>query len=75
MTSDPRKAMTCLPVGAGILATTSANESPSRSLGATRGVNYFDRLEPERRQRYLVRRLQALGYEVTVTRPEDPCAA
>jgi hypothetical protein len=38
-------------------------------------VNYFDRLEPERRQRYLVRRLQALGYEVTVTRPEDPCAA
>lgn len=39
------------------------------------GVNYFDRLEPERLQRYLVRRLQALGYEVTVTRPEDPCAA
>jgi transposase len=31
------------------------------------GPDYFDRLEPERVKRYLVKRLQALGYEVTVT--------
>jgi transposase len=28
------------------------------------GADYFDRLEPERLKRYLVRRLQRLGYEV-----------
>jgi transposase len=31
------------------------------------GPNYFDRLEPERLRRYLVKRLQALGYEVTLS--------
>jgi len=29
--------------------------------------NYFDRLEPERLRRYLVKRLQRLGYGVTLT--------
>jgi transposase len=38
------------------------------------GPGYFDRLEPERMKRYLVRRLQALGYEVTVT-PKEPSVA
>jgi transposase len=31
------------------------------------GPNYFDRLEPARLRRYLVKRLQALGYAVTLT--------
>src|SRR5262245_19988226 len=31
------------------------------------GSDYFDRLEPERLQRYLVRRLQRLGYTVTLS--------
>jgi transposase len=35
------------------------------------GPNYFDRLEPERLRRYLVKRLQALGYDVTLS-PRDP---
>ena len=34
------------------------------------GADYFDRLEPERLRRYLVRRLQHLGYEVTLTTKE-----
>ena len=35
------------------------------------GPDYFDRLEPERLRRYLVRRLQHLGYDVALT-PTDP---
>ncbi len=35
------------------------------------GPNYFDRLEPERLRRYLVKRLQRLGYEVTLS-PKNP---
>ncbi len=37
------------------------------------GPDYFDRLEPERLKRYLVRRLQKLGYEVALTshNPDD----
>lgn len=31
------------------------------------GPHYFERLEPERLQRYLVRRLQRLGYDVTLS--------
>jgi transposase len=31
------------------------------------GADYFDRLEPERLRRYLVKRLQGLGYEVALT--------
>jgi transposase len=31
------------------------------------GANYFDRLEPERLRRYLVKRLERLGYQVTLT--------
>ena len=40
------------------------------------GSDYFDRLEPERLRRYLVKRLQGLGYEVTLTpkTPEEPAA-
>jgi transposase len=40
------------------------------------GPDYFDRLEPERLRRYLVKRLQSLGYDVTLS-PRDPdaCAA
>jgi transposase len=40
------------------------------------GSDYFDRLEPERLRRYLVRRLQRLGYEVTLSpqTPEDHAA-
>jgi transposase len=34
------------------------------------GADYFDRLEPERLRRYLVRRLQHLGYDVTLTTKE-----
>jgi transposase len=39
------------------------------------GANYFDRLEPERLRRYLVRRLQHLGYDVTLTTNEPKAAA
>jgi len=35
------------------------------------GQDYFDRLEPVRLQRYLVKRLQSLGYEVTLS-PLNP---
>ena len=35
------------------------------------GPDYFDRLEPERLRRYLVRRLQNLGYDVTLS-PKNP---
>jgi transposase len=34
------------------------------------GPDYFDRLEPERLRRHLVRRLQKLGYDVTLTPKE-----
>ena len=35
------------------------------------GPDYFNRLEPERLRRYLVKRLQGLGYDVTLS-PKDP---
>jgi transposase len=35
------------------------------------GPDYFDRLEPERLRRYLVKRLQSLGYDVTLS-PKNP---
>jgi transposase len=35
------------------------------------GVNYFDRLEPERLRRDLVKRLERLGYQVTLTPDAD----
>jgi len=38
-------------------------ENEYQELGAT----YFDQLEPRRAQRYLVKRLEALGYQVTLT--------
>jgi transposase len=40
------------------------------------GPDYFDRLEPERLRRYLVRRLQSLGYDVMLspTNPDDRAA-
>jgi transposase len=40
------------------------------------GPDYFDRLEPERLRRYLVKRLPSLGYDVTLS-PKNPddCAA
>ena len=31
------------------------------------GRDYFDRLQPERLRRYLVKRLESLGYEVTLS--------
>jgi hypothetical protein len=36
----------------------------------------FDRLEPERLKRYLVRRLQNLGFDVSIAqkRPDGPAA-
>jgi transposase len=39
------------------------------------GSDYFDRLEPERARRYLVRRLQALGYHVTLSSKQPDRAA
>jgi len=39
------------------------------------GADYFDRLEPERLRRYLVRRLQHLGYEVALTTTKSEQAA
>jgi transposase len=35
------------------------------------GAEYFDRLEPERLPRYLFKRLQQLGYQATLTAPEE----
>jgi transposase len=35
------------------------------------GAEFFDRLEPERLRRYLVKRLQRLGYDVTL-KPTEP---
>ena len=35
------------------------------------GVEYFDRLEPERLRRYLVKRLEKLGYQVTLKTQEE----
>jgi transposase len=35
------------------------------------GPEYFDRLEPERLRRYLVKRLQSLGYDVALS-PKNP---
>jgi transposase len=39
------------------------------------GVEYFDHLEPERLRRYLVKRLEQLGYQVTLTTPTQDEAA
>jgi hypothetical protein len=39
------------------------------------GVDYFDRLEPERLRSYLVKRLQRLGYRVTLTPQGEADAA
>lgn len=40
------------------------------------GPDYFDRLQPQRLKRSLVKRLQTLGYEVTLSpRNPDDCAA
>jgi|Deesub1362B_J571_1020462.scaffolds.fasta_scaffold10808_1 transposase len=40
------------------------------------GADYFDRLEPERLRRHLVKRLESLGYDVTLTptTPDSPAA-
>ncbi len=40
------------------------------------GPDYFDRLEPERLRRYLVKRLQSLGFDVTLspTNPDERAA-
>ena len=35
------------------------------------GENYFNQLKPEQYRRYLVTRLQALGYEVNLTPKES----
>jgi hypothetical protein len=35
------------------------------------GGESFDRLEPERLRRHLVKRLERLGYQVTLTTPEE----
>ncbi len=35
------------------------------------GAEYFDRLGPERLRRYLVKYLDRLGYQVTLTTPEE----
>jgi Transposase len=35
------------------------------------GVDYFDRLEPERLQRYPVKRLERLGFKVNLTRQDE----
>jgi transposase len=35
------------------------------------GVEYFDRLEPERLRRYLVKRLEKLGYQVTLKTQDE----
>jgi transposase len=38
------------------------------------GADYFDRLEPERLRRYLVKRLERLGYQVSLTPNESEAA-
>jgi transposase len=38
------------------------------------GADYFDRLEPERLRRYLVKRLERLGYQVSLTPNETEAA-
>jgi len=40
------------------------------------GADFFDRLEPERLKRYLVRRLEHLGFDVSITpqQPDDQAA-
>lgn len=35
------------------------------------GVEYLDRLDPERLRRYLVKRLERLGYQVTLTTQDE----
>jgi transposase len=35
------------------------------------GAEYFDRLDPERLRRYLVKRLEGLGYQVALTTQEE----
>jgi hypothetical protein len=35
------------------------------------GVEYLDRLEPERLRRYLVQRLERLGYRVNLTTQDE----
>jgi transposase len=35
------------------------------------GADYFDHLNPDRLRRYLVKRLEGLGYQVIVTPQED----
>ena len=35
------------------------------------GVDYFDKLKPEQYRRYLVKRLESLGYDVALTPKED----
>jgi len=35
------------------------------------GVEYLDRLDPERLRRYLVKRLERLGYPMTLTTPDE----
>ena len=35
------------------------------------GVEYLDRLDPERLRRYLVKRLERLGYRVSLTTPDE----
>src|SRR4051794_41916029 len=39
------------------------------------GVEYLDRLDPERLRRYLVKRLERLGYQVTLKTQEEEEAA
>jgi transposase len=38
------------------------------------GADYFDRLEPERLRRYLVKRLERLGYQVSLTPNQNEAA-
>ena len=37
------------------------------------GADYFDHLTPEQYRRYLVKRLESLGYDVALS-PKDPAA-
>ena len=37
------------------------------------GPDYFDKLKPEQFRRYLVKRLESLGYDVTLS-PKDTAA-
>ena len=47
-----------------------AQDRPHHELGG----DYFDRLDPQRLTRHLVRRLERLGHKVTLL-PADPVAA